>query len=182
VDTVGGRFTPEDLGTNESDGEMVEGDTSQSESRNEDVEDQTYWIKAGWEQHDIYSGKLSDVARNLALIGFALTLLIGGAATDDFRERNGEAIDLPITLIVSGVLLILALTFDLMQYTYASIAYNIWTRREEKTKDRDPKAYRAPDGFPDKLSWPTMGFFYSKVLLVATAYGILLWHLAFVVK
>jgi hypothetical protein len=140
------------------------------------------WIKEGWEHYYVYTGKASDVARNLALVGFALVLLLGGAATDDFREARDEPVDLPGSLIVSGSLLVIGLTLDLAQYIYGAAAFDLWTRREESRRESQGATYEYPEGFPDKINWPSTFFFYSKVLLVIVGYIILLGHLAFAVK
>jgi len=108
------------------------------------------------------SGTLSEVTRNLSLAGVAIIWIFkaGGsnAANVEFR---GE-------FFWPLVLFILALGFDLLQYTYKSAAWGIFHRLKERQKADEFEA-------PDAINWPTLVFFWGKVGLTVIGYSALLY-------
>jgi len=106
-----------------------------------------------------YSGKTSDVARQLAFAGIALVWIF---------KQNGQPIPIiPKQLLLPSFLLTLALTFDLLHYAVASLIWGGFARYHEKqgkTQEEDLLASRF-------WNWPGLFFFWVKVAFVIVAYG-----------
>lgn len=145
----------------------------------EQVDDRYALVRAGFSAYEDFSKQASENARKLALVGLAFTLLLGGVAKEDFGGDN--AVDLEGSLIVAGVVLILALLLDIVQYIYGAAAFQVWSREEEKRLRRNDDALPA-DGFPARVNLPTTWLFWAKTLLVAVGYSALLYHLAFQIR
>lgn len=132
-------------------------------------------LKDARDTYYTYSGKLSDVARQLSFAGIAVIWI--------FRAGDKAAIGfiwdrhllLPLTLFVGS------LTADLFQYAYASLAWAIFHRAKEKAFDRPQQdGKKAPDDFKahPAINYPTLFFFWSKAVIVMVGHLILLRHLA----
>jgi len=113
-----------------------------------------------------FSGKLSDINRQIAFAGIAVIWIFKDGQAPDF-QINPE-------LILPAIFLVSALAADIFQYVYQSIAWAIFHRKHEK---------KADDGEdPDILAPPWMNiipwiFFATKVLLVLAAYTLIIRHL-----
>jgi hypothetical protein len=123
---------------------------------------------------DIYesaSAKTSDIARQLSFAGIGFVWVFSGASL-----VTKPPIVIPNDLIWVGLLFALALTFDFAQYVYKSAVWGALSRfREVDVQDGADDSYEAPG----QINWPTLGFFWIKVVLVATSYvllGIALGH------
>jgi hypothetical protein len=109
-----------------------------------------------------FSGKLSEVARQLSFAGIAVVWLfhVDAKRGPQIDERLWQA----ITLIV------ISLACDFAQYGYQTAAWGILNRIQEHrgvTADADFVA-------PAWLNWPGLLFFWAKVLAVGLAYVYLL--------
>lgn len=107
-----------------------------------------------------FSGKLSDINRQIAFAGIALIWI--------FKKTNGNEIVICHELVLPSILLALALGFDIFQYIYQSITWALFYRYHEKRlkKKKIDKEIHAPT----VLNYPSWIFFILKVLLVITAY------------
>ncbi len=110
------------------------------------------------ESYYIYSGKTSDIARQLALGGIALVWL--------FSDTKGESVMVPRPLLWAGLLIVTALALDLLQYVSATAVWGIYQRHKEKRGTDEEKDFKAPR----QLNWPTIVFFVAKVPFMVTGY------------
>ncbi|MCU1387460.1 MAG: hypothetical protein JWL72_798 [Ilumatobacteraceae bacterium] len=140
-------------------------------------EDRYKWVDIGVTAADTYTGKASDITRNLAFVGIGLVLVLGGVAKDTIGKK---VVELSPGLLFAGSALIVCLLFDIAQYGYASAAWTRWYKAEEKRLKRDD--YKPKDGFPKYLSRPTDVLFWLKILAATLAYSVLLWHLIYAFK
>ena len=111
---------------------------------------------------DIYTGKASDVARQLAFAGIAVIWIFRGGQTDQIL--------LPPQLVESLTYFCISLGCDLVQYIVCSIIWSMFNRYREgkRTHSTDDSSFSAPYW----INWPANAFFYGK--LVAVSYGYLL--------
>jgi len=115
------------------------------------------------EEYVFYTGKASDVVRQLALIGFAVIWLFK-------RETNAGPV-VPTAFLWPAFFLLLALIADLLQY---AIAAPLWGWYDEKLntsntpKDADVKP-------PDRLYVASRVCFYAKLLSLIAGF---IWLLA----
>lgn len=109
------------------------------------------------------SGKVSDVARQLALAGIAVVWVFSGGGVS-----TGAAVHIPKDLTFAGLVLIAALAADFFQYAWASAAWGIFNRVKER-EVKETTEFEAPPW----LNYPTLVFFWGKLLLVAFAYVLL---------
>jgi hypothetical protein len=108
-----------------------------------------------------YTGKASDIVRQLGFAGIALIWL--------FRTDVGGKPVVTEELFRAGFLIIVALACDLLQYVAGSLVWGIYNRRIER------------DGYPEdenftasrRLNWPTLMFFWGKIVCIAAAYFLL---------
>jgi hypothetical protein len=114
-----------------------------------------------------YSGKTSDLVRQLGLAGIAVIWLFKYDAQG--VPKVPEALALPLILIVLG------LALDLLQYAVATSIWGVFQRQKEKSSDgkKDPD-FLAPKQF----NWPTVAFFTTKAIAIIAAYVYLLLYLA----
>jgi hypothetical protein len=112
-----------------------------------------------------FSGRASDVARQLSFAGLAIVWLSA--------LQNREAADLPPVLTLVTGLLVLGLALDLLQYLYASAAWGILQRVKEIQGVRDDDDFRVPS----KINWPTNALHWLKVVPILAAYFFLLRYL-----
>jgi hypothetical protein len=113
---------------------------------------------------DIYSkasGTLSEVTRKLCLTGVAIVWIFKVGDSSSHIEFRRE-------FLWPLVSFILALGFDLLQYTYKSAAWGIFHRLKERAKVDNFEA-------PDAINWLTLIFFWGKVFLTVVGYGTLLY-------
>jgi len=114
----------------------------------------------------IFSGKASDLCRQLAFAGIALIWV--------FRANGLNGPTLPDTLTWPAALIVLALTFDLAHYLVASCIWRWFYRTKEKAKvsESDDTIYHDP-----ALETPIWLLFIFKIAAVAAAYCFLLAYL-----
>jgi hypothetical protein len=111
-----------------------------------------------------FSGKASDIARTLALSAIAVVWI--------FREDASVAggpithVVLPKLLLFGAVGAVLTLSLDLCQYTWATAIFGWWSRYKEHRGFKLDSEVRVPTWF----NWPTLVFFWSKLLSVAVTY------------
>ena len=110
-----------------------------------------------------YSGKASDVARQLAFAGIAVVWL--------FHIENHGNIYLYRLLVWALAFLILALALDLLHYATSAAIWGIFHRIKEKAYG--PNSSRKFDA-PLPINWPGLLFFWAKLVAVVIAYVLLL--------
>jgi hypothetical protein len=108
-----------------------------------------------------FSGKTSDVARQLAFAGIAIIWI--------FKQEGKPLPAIPRELLWPTILLALSLAADLLQYVSATIIWGSFHRYHEKKNlvVRDIKA-------STKLNWPTNFLFYTKIIFVIIAYVLMI--------
>ena len=109
-----------------------------------------------------FSGKTSDIVRQLGFAGIAIIWVFKNEAT----SQSGL---LPREFLWPGVFVVAALGFDLMQYVSASLVWSTYARRLEKAGVSEDKDLEAPSW----TNWPALFFFWGKVLLIIVAYILL---------
>ena len=110
------------------------------------------------------SASLSEMVWHLGLAGVAVIWL--------FRvgEKTGGIVYSTIFLWPL-VLFVLALGFDLLQYAYKAAAWGIFHRVMELQKLHEFKA-------PPAINWPTLFFFWGKVVFTVIAYFMLFYAIS----
>lgn len=108
------------------------------------------------------SGKLSEIVRQLSFAGIAVIWMFR-VGTDTGGIAFAPVLVWPLIFLVG------ALTLDLCQYLYGSIAWSFYAQKEEKSgkKDDDEVSPR------DAINWPSLVFFYSKTVLCILAFLLL---------
>jgi hypothetical protein len=109
-----------------------------------------------------YTRQTSEIARYLALAGIGVIWI--------FRVQAGDKIALPRELVLPTALLIIGLALDLLQYVVASLIWGIYGRLKEKAGIKNDEEFKAPR----QLNWPTIFFFWAKLVPVTLAYYFIL--------
>lgn len=120
-------------------------------------------IKEGYEAADYYSGKSSEINRQLALAGIAIIWVFKG-------DVAGELI-VPITLVPAGLLLIIGLAVDLLHYVIAGEVWKRVTITNEQAGMAEFTVKPWVNKFGDVLYW-------VKIVATVIAYGFLIHFLA----
>lgn len=123
-------------------------------------------LKDARDNYYFYSGKTSDLVRQLALAGIAVIWIFKFDVQG--IPKIPEALSWPLTLIVLG------LAFDLLQYAVATAIWGVFQRNKELSGTDEETAFLAPRQF----NWPAITFFTLKTLSVIVAYVCLLRYLA----
>lgn len=119
--------------------------------------------------YEEFSGKLSDISRNLSFMGFGVVwILIGGL--ENFRQGK---IPILLEIVLGG--LVLALILDILHYVYQTIIWYYYFKKLEKkygptTKKDD---FTAPDIYT-QIGWI---FFWAKIIALFSSYMVLLWYI-----
>lgn len=118
------------------------------------------------EEYGLATAKASEVARQLAFAGIAVVWLFSGASAEP-----GESLTIKGTLLWAGLFLVLCLAFDFLHAAYRAASWGIWARRRElqhRYEDEDA---------PGWMHYPSIGFFWGKLVLIGAAYTVLAVHL-----
>lgn len=108
------------------------------------------------------SGRASDIARQLGLAGIALIWL--------FKFDTGGRQSIPRDLVAPGILLVLSLGFDLAQYVFGALLWGAYGRIMERRS-------KTEFDVPPWLNWPSIFFFWTKLIPLVAAYVLLLRYL-----
>lgn len=125
-------------------------------------------LKAAREAYYLYSGKTSDISRQLSFAGLAIIWL--------FTKSEGSEFVIPDELLLPMFFLVLSLTCDFLQYISATLVWGIFQRYHERKFERQgitdisEKEITASEF----QNWPALGFFSLKVLFLLTGYIFLL--------
>lgn len=138
--------------------------------------------------YDYFSGKASELARQLAFAGIAVVWI--------FHVGEGAEIQIDDRFAYPLILFCYSLAFDLLHYVSSTVLWGLFSRSKEKqlvhktsksnTKIVVPnmRAENPPRGFeanilaPRWLNWPANWFFYLKVTAVLVGYVILIGRLS----
>lgn len=115
------------------------------------------------------TAKASDIARQLGFAGIAIIWV--------FKTEVAGSLTIPNELRLAGVLLVISLALDFLQYVYASSAWGIFHRFKENERDnQEARGIAFTDEFqaPDQINWPTLIFFWMKLGVLSVAYWILI--------
>lgn len=123
-------------------------------------------LKDARDNYYFYSGKTSDLVRQLGLAGIAVIWMFKNEVHG--VPKIPEALSLPLILIVLG------LAFDLLQYAVATSIWGIFQRQKEVSGIAEDAEFLSPKQF----NWPGIVFFVLKVVSIIAAYVYLLRHLA----
>jgi len=108
-----------------------------------------------------FSGKASDLARQLGYVGMALIWI--------FRVENNGKVNIQESLVLSALFIVLALVCDFLHYLCGALIWGIYNRRQEKRGVSQDTEFTAPPSF----NWPTLCFFWAKMVFIVIAYGII---------
>jgi hypothetical protein len=128
-------------------------------------------LKEARDNYDRRSSKLSDVVRQLNFAGLAVIWLFRtGDKTGGIPYSN--CLLWPLGLFICSA------TFDLLHYAYASAAWGIFHRLQEKKLKDDPQRAEREIHAPDWINWLSIFFFCGKTILTMAAYGFLVMYIA----
>lgn len=119
------------------------------------------------EQYSRASEKASQVARQVAFAGIGVVWIFSGGPENPSHPNISGA------LLWGGLALVVALGFDLLHATYLSLLFGI-TRASRKRRRLQTETLDNPSW----VNYPTLFFFYGKLLLVVVAYVFLGFHVA----
>jgi hypothetical protein len=112
------------------------------------------------EAYEAFSGKASDIVRQLSLAGIALVWLFkSGSATAPILERE---------LVRVALFIFLALLCDFLQYLGATTIWIIYFRYKEKQGSKGDDEFLAPP----EINWLGWGLFYLKSVALLLAYAL----------
>jgi len=105
-----------------------------------------------------FTGKLSDINRQIAFAGVALIWV--------FKKADELGVHIENDLILPAILIVSALGLDLFQYIYQSIVWSIFYTIQNRKFEDETTEVESPE-YLNYISWV---FFSIKVLLVLIAY------------
>lgn len=117
-----------------------------------------------------FSGKASDVARQLAFAGIAIIWL--------FKVQAADFPKIPKELILPTITLALSLAFDLLQYVAGTTVWGIFQWYHEKQLNdlsQDPEIESST-----KLKWPQFTFFILKLIALILSYYLIIKYLSII--
>jgi hypothetical protein len=123
-------------------------------------------LKDAREFYYFYSGKTSDLVRQLGFAGIAIIWI--------FKYDVQGTPQIPQALLPPLILIVLGLALDFLQYAVATSIWGVFQRNKEVSGTAEDVDFLAPK----QLNWPTITFFVLKVTSIMAAYVYLLWHLA----
>lgn len=123
-------------------------------------------LKDARELYYFYSGKTSDLVRQLGFAGIAVIWI--------FKYDVQGIPKIPQAFLPPLKFIVLGLALDLLQYAVATSIWGIFQRRKEVSGIKDDADFLAPKQF----NWPTICFFVLKTASIVIAYVYLLQHLA----
>lgn len=113
-----------------------------------------------------FSGKLSELVRNLCFAGIAIVWIFANT------ETAGN-ISIPNELIWPLIFLVFSLISDLCQYLFSTIMWGVYQRSKETDGVGEDEDIFAPGW----INWPALMFFWSKVGFSAIGYVLLITYL-----
>lgn len=108
-----------------------------------------------------FSGKASDISRQLCFAGIALIWL--------FKTEKGDLLGVPGVLLIPASLFALSLAFDSFQYIYCSASWALYARHLEAQNISEEEEI----DFPLWINWPTLTCFWLKLVFVLIGYTVI---------
>jgi hypothetical protein len=117
-------------------------------------------------RYEARSTKASDVSRQLAFAGVAIAWLFSGAT-----KLLSPHVQIPSGLLSAGLIFVIALAFDLLQYVGATLFWGLYSR----IKELQVMAKHVGEPFisPRWLNWPALWFFVLKLIALVVGYAVL---------
>lgn len=119
-------------------------------------------LKEAWGAYDIYTGKVSDLSRQLSFAAIAIVWIF---KIDDKGEYN-----IPGDLTLPLVLIVMSLLLDLCQYIYGAVFWKVVARKKELEHVETEEEF----GIYPQWLWPMDILLLLKVAFMIAAYGFLL--------
>jgi hypothetical protein len=119
-------------------------------------------LKDALQNYYDFSGKTSDIARQMGLAGVAIIWLFKAGPESSIAKIPA---DLKIPLILIGV----GLACDLIQYAASTAIWGFYHRHKEKNTGEDDVFTANP-----KINAPGIVFFVAKIAAIGVAYGYLI--------
>ncbi len=120
-------------------------------------------LKDAREEYYGYTGKLSDVNRQLAFAGIAVVWIFAAA------DKSGS-ISLPENLVAPLACFVIALAADLLHYVSASAMWGLFHRQKEKSGIGEDADFMAPAW----INYPSISFFWAKAFVNLIGFVLLL--------
>lgn len=122
-----------------------------------------------WDSFDTYTGKTSDIARQLSFAGIAIIWIF--KTGDSFTQETSERFLWPLLWFV------ITLALDFLQYVAGSLTWYFYARAREK-EQRKTGGINLDQEYdpPDCLLWPIYILFWSKNVVISMGYFSLLKH------
>jgi hypothetical protein len=122
-------------------------------------------LKKYLEDYYFYSGKASDISRQLGFAGIALIWI--------FRGNDPNEPLVPQELILPGIFLVLGLACDLLQYACGALIWGVFHRIKER------KGLSASDELkaPSWLNKPILALFIIKIFAIIVGYVLIFRYL-----
>jgi hypothetical protein len=105
-----------------------------------------------------FSGKASDISRQLAFAGIAIIWL--------FKKDTLPGLSIPRELLLPGILILFSLTLDLFHYCLGSIIWRTFYRSKEKSGTSEDKELEHSEWLERPISF----LFAAKIILMLLAY------------
>jgi hypothetical protein len=123
-------------------------------------------LKDSKEYYSFFTGKVSDIVRQLGLAGIGLVWV--------FKiDLNGKPV-IPPDLITAAKWVVIGLGLDLLQYVYGSFVWGIFYGLKERKGIGEDTEFSAPR----PINWLTILFFWAKIGTIIYAYWYILKYLA----
>ena len=106
-----------------------------------------------------FSGKASDVARQLSLAGIALIWI--------FKVEKAGPLAVPPELYLPAILFVVSLGLDLLQYLLSAAIWGMFSEYHTRKGVDEDTELEAPEFF----NWPSLVCFWGKLLTVLYAYS-----------
>ncbi len=116
--------------------------------------------------YDYFSGKCSDLVRQLAFAGIALVWV--------FKTELSGHVVIPIQFRNAALLIAISLALDFLQYVIASLIWGSYNRILEGKKIKPTGEFKAPRA----LNWPGIICFWGKIASILWAYALIIPFLA----
>lgn len=119
-------------------------------------------LKDALENYYTYSGKASEIVRQLGLAGIAVVWL--------FKQDNKQFAQIPADLKLPLFLIVIGLACDLLQYAVSTVIWGTYHRHKERSGISPSDDFKAPT----PINIPGIVFFALKIILIIAAYVFLL--------
>lgn len=127
-------------------------------------------LKDARDAYYFYSGKASDVSRQLALAGIALVWI--------FKVGDATVLTIPADLMRPALAFVLTLLLDILQYGIGALIWGAFARQRERDSVGDDAEFLAPR----QLNWPTVTLFWAKLILISVGYALMFQYLLSVLR